>query len=525
MPAWSDLEPYDRLVNIQMVEPRAYQINIIKSINSGMNSLVILPTGLGKTLIAVFAIAKALHEGKSAIVLAPTKPLSDQHYKSISNLLNVDKSILLLLTGTLSGKKREALEVNARVIVATPQTVANDLQKGRLSLKDCSIVVFDECHRAVGRYAYTYIADECKLRGIQLLGLTASPGGDTKKIEALIEKLDIKNIEIRISTDIDVVPYVMSKEMTTMHVDIGATINAIMSTLKPAIDEHLGNLYSRGMSPFKNFDNMSKRRILEIGDNIGKIQAANYKFSLLFDYTYLLNLAHAYDLVSTEGLYPFIHYLDSLEARESKSRGVKSLLSSTAVRSALNMAKNAVTNGDEHPKMFLAISTVKNQLADKSVIVFAQYRSTIKRLVELFNANGIGARPFVGKKEGITQGQQQQTINDFRDGKFRVLVATSIGEEGLDIPAVDAVILYEPVPSEIRNIQRRGRAGRIKFGQVFVLVASKTKDEKYLMISRLREKRMRDLVLKIKQRFAADSMGTAGVVGKGQRTLLPLANG
>jgi Fanconi anemia group M protein len=168
--------------------------------------------------------------------------------------------------------------------------------------------------------------------------------------------------------------------------------------------------------------------------------------------------------------------------------------------------------------MFLAISVIKSALAGKSVIVFAQYRSTIKKLVELFAANGISARAFVGKKNGVTQEQQQQTINDFRDGKFSVLVATSIGEEGLDIPAVDAVILYEPVPSEIRNIQRKGRAGRMKFGRVIVLVASKTKDEKYLLISRLREKRMRDLILKVKQRFLAESFGAGA---RKQRTLLP----
>jgi Fanconi anemia group M protein len=517
MPAWSDLDPYDRLVNIQAVEPRAYQINIIKSVNSGLNSLVILPTGLGKTLIAVFAIAKALHEGKGAIILAPTKPLSEQHFKTLSDMLNVDKDILLLLTGGLTGKKREELESHARVIAATPQTVANDLRKGRLSLKDFSVVVFDECHRTVGKYAYAYIADECKLLGVQMLGLTASPGGDTKRIEKLIDKLAIRNIEIRISTDSDVVPYVMSKEITNLYVSNGPVIDSIMATLKPLIEVHLGNIYSKGLSPFKHYDNMSKRRLLEIGDNISKITAPNYKFSVLFDYTCLLNLAHAYDLVSTEGLHPFLSYMDSLESRESKSRGVTSLLSNGAVRSAMAMAKTALANGEEHPKMFLAISVINNMLAGKNVIVFVQYRSTIKKLVELFNANGIGARPFVGKKEGVTQAQQQQTINDFRDGKFRVLVATSIGEEGLDIPAVDAVILYEPVPSEIRSIQRRGRAGRIKFGQVFVLVASKTKDEKYLMISKLREKRMRDLVVKIKQKLDANAFGAG--IGKGQKTL------
>ncbi|HLC38311.1 MAG TPA: helicase-related protein, partial [Candidatus Norongarragalinales archaeon] len=71
-----------------------------------------------------------------------------------------------------------------------------------------------------------------------------------------------------------------------------------------------------------------------------------------------------------------------------------------------------------------------------------------------------------------------------------VLIATSIGEEGLDIPAVDMVVFYEAVPSEIRLIQRRGRAGRMKIGSAIVLVTKGTKDEAYLWLSRNKEKKM-----------------------------------
>ena len=97
-----------------------------------------------------------------------------------------------------------------------------------------------------------------------------------------------------------------------------------------------------------------------------------------------------------------------------------------------------------------------------------------------------------------------------------MLVATSIGEEGLDIPSVDAVVFYEPIPNEIRNIQRKGRAGRIKFGRIVILVANRTKDETYLFISRLREKRMRDNVLKIKEGL---DMGIGSGFDRGQRSL------
>jgi Fanconi anemia group M protein len=497
--SWSELGPYDRLVNTELVEPRAYQISIIKSVYGGRNTLVVLPTGLGKTLIAVFAMAKALHSGKKALFLAPTKPLSEQHCNSLAKMLKVDSAHLLLLTGSMAGNTRKEREADAKVIAATPQTFSNDLKRGRVGLEDFGIVVFDECHRAVGRYAYTYIADECRLRGVQLIGLTASPGSDKKKIGALIDTLGIENIEIRITEDADVEQYVMRKDIRTYMVEKGPVVESVLSMLKPVIDDHLTSLYSHGLSPFRNFEKMPKGRLLQIGDAIRKIQAKNYKFMGVYDYVYVLDLAHAYDLAATEGLYPFVSYFESLESRETKSRVVKSIIANASVRAAVQIARDALNRSEEHPKMPLMAGLLGSELGGKSVIVFAQYRSTTKKIVEVLGKSGIAAREFVGKRTGMTQAQQQQTLNQFRNGEFKVLVATSIGEEGLDIPAVDAVVFYEPVPNEIRSIQRKGRAGRMKFGTIIILAAKGTKDEAYLFISRVKEKRMRETVLRIKE--------------------------
>lgn len=250
---------------------------------------------------------------------------------------------------------------------------------------------------------------------------------------------------------------------------------------------------------FKNFETIPRGRLLQVGDAIRRIEAKNYKFMGVFDYVYVLNLAHAYDLAATEGLYPFVSYFESMENRETKSRVVKSIIANASVRSAVQIARDAMKKNEEHPKMPLMVGILNNELKDKSVIVFAQYRSTTKKIAELLGKSGIAAREFVGKRTGMTQAQQQQTLNQFRNGEFKVLVATSIGEEGLDIPAVDAVVFYEPVPNEIRSIQRKGRAGRMKFGTIIILATRGTKDEAYLFISRIREKRMRETVLKIKQ--------------------------
>jgi Fanconi anemia group M protein len=94
----------------------------------------------------------------------------------------------------------------------------------------------------------------------------------------------------------------------------------------------------------------------------------------------------------------------------------------------------------------------------------------------------------------MSQEEQAQLLERFRSGEIKVLVATSIAEEGLDIPSVDLVVFYEPVPSEIRYIQRKGRTGRRRFGRVVILAAEDTLDVSYLRASRRMAERMKRIV-------------------------------
>lgn len=495
---WQGIGGALRFLNLEGIEFREYQYNIIKSIITHGNTLVVIPTGLGKTLIGAAIIADALSKNGKAIFLAPTKPLAEQHYSVLTGMLNLGNDEILLLLGSTAKEKRRIMEGTAKVIIATPQTVANDMKGGYLSLNDFKAVIFDECHRAVGRYAYTYIANECNLKGILLVGLTASPGGKKEKIDALVESLAIRHIEARISTDLDVAKYVMPKNVHLEYVDKGERIDHIASLLAPEAQESLIGLNKAGLLHFKSFTSIPKGRLLQTGDQISRIQAANYRFAAVYSYVKLLNLVHAYDLLLTEGIYPFSKYLDGLEAREKKSRAVENLLKIKNIVMARKEAAEAMAHGEEHPKVIAMLDVIRRHHG-KSAIVFVQYRSTIKMLTEFLNNNGFSAKPFVGKKEGITQEMQKQTIQDFRDKKFDVLVASAIGEEGLDIPSVDVVIFYEPIPNEIRNIQRRGRTGRFRAGEVYVLVTKGTKDEVYLRVSDQKEKKMLAVLKKIGQ--------------------------
>ncbi|MDE1825864.1 MAG: DEAD/DEAH box helicase [Candidatus Micrarchaeota archaeon] len=498
---WYGLASVHELVDLSQVGFREYQFNIAKRIFAGHNTLVILPTGLGKTLIGILAIANVLSSGKKALVLAPTKPLAEQHHASLQQYLSIEKEKILLLTGSLGKSKRKELESFARVIIATPQTVANELKHANFDLSDFGIAVFDECHKAVGKYAYTYIADECDLKGVQMVGLTASPGSKREKIKALMNVLKIKQIEIRISTDPDVAKYVMPKYIHVVEVEKSQTINRIAAQIRPIAEDSLAKLRNMGLTQFRSFETMPKGRLIELGNMIGRIRADNFKFGALYQYVRLLNSIHAYDLLETQGLYAFSSYMDSLRAREKKGKAVQAFLDNPSVISAKRSCDEAIGQGEEHPKVFTLIN-ILTQNKGKSAIVFVQYRSTIKMLVEKLTAFGFDARAFVGKKDGVTQAQQKQTIEEFREGKFKVLVSSSIGEEGLDIPSVDMVVFYEPIPSEIRNIQRKGRTGRLYSGEVYLLMAKSTKDQVYLMVSRQREKKMQEVVKSLQSGLA-----------------------
>jgi ERCC4-related helicase len=502
---WRGLGEVADLLNLEGIEFREYQFNVINAILKRGSTLVVLPTGLGKTLIGAAVIADAISNGKRALLLAPTKPLSEQHLKSMRALLKVNPDLISLLIGSVGKKERDNIEKDSKLIIATPQTIANDLKSGRFSLDGFGVAIFDECHRAVGKYAYTYIANELAVRNSLIVGLTASPGSRKDKINKLVGTLNIEHIEARISTDPDVVAYVMPKYMHVVRVQQTDRIRRIAECIKPIALDSMHSLNKMGLMSATTLDVISKGRLIALGTQIDKISAQGYKFGALFSYIRLLNAIHAYDLLLTEGIYPFSTYMDSLAAREKKSRAVENLLANKGIIAAVQQAKEALANGEEHEKVGTAIRILKEHTG-KSAIVFVQYRSTIKMLVDMFNRNGLSAMAFVGKKEGVTQETQKKVIEDFRDRKFNVLVASSIGEEGLDIPSVDVVLFYEPIPNEIRNIQRKGRTGRFREGDVYLLVTQGTKDEVYLYISAAREKRMLLLIDSINKELARKAL-------------------
>lgn len=473
--------------------PRDYQKRIAEAA-AGENTLVVLPTGLGKTLIAALVMQEHLAKGKKIIMLAPTRPLAEQHKKTMLELMELDEARVILITGTTTAEKRGELWKEATVALATPQTLENDLLEGRTDLAGVGLVVFDEAHRCVGKYAYTYIAERCLEGGARVLALTASPGADERKIRQIMETLGITKVETRGDEDEEIKEYVQPVSMRWIEVDLPESMDSLRTEMGALIKERTGMFEKLGLlsgSPGK----LSKKRLIEIRKRI-EASRGGWKYAALSRYAELFNLLHAHELLETQGIGTFLDFFDRMANREEKSKAVERLLADWRLKELLEKARGTEA---EHPKLEKLIELVGAR-PDKTFIVFVQYRDQIKRVVEaLAKVEGIRPVRFVGKKEGVSQKEQKETIERFRANEYNVLVATQIGEEGLDIPSVDCVIFYEPIPSEIRSIQRRGRAGRTRAGEVVILITRGTRDEAYYWVAKKKEKRMKRVIGKIQR--------------------------
>ncbi len=231
----------------------------------------------------------------------------------------------------------------------------------------------------------------------------------------------------------------------------------------------------------------------------------------------VINIQHAQGLIETQGIQTFNKYIGRL--RKKKTKAAKSLIYDDNFGRAVKLARDAEKHGWEHPKLRKVTEILKKELAtsdgqtklqskryekedskSSKIMVFTQYRDTLEMIHQKLEKEGIKSVKFYGQasrdgEKGLTQKEQKEIIKAFKMGEYDVLLSTSVAEEGIDIPAVDLVILYEPVPSEVRMIQRRGRTGRKRTGRVKVLITTGTMDEGYYYSSIYKESRMKNQLI------------------------------
>lgn len=494
---------------------RDYQYNIVKR-SLFHNTLVALPTGLGKTFIAATVMLNYYRwtTNSQIIFMAPTKPLIAQQMEACYQIVGIPKRDTVLMTGETSPVVRGDEWQEKRVFFMTPQTVMNDLKTGISDPKKLVLLVVDEAHKATGGYAYTEVIAFVRRfnSSFRVLALTATPGSTVEAVQAVIDNLDISRVELRTELSIDISSYTHEKRTETELFDFSDEQQLIMEHLTKALKPSLEKLntqnayWSRDPMSLTAYG-MNQSRHKWAQSDAGRKAPISLKGMVNAIFTVLSSFGHGIGLLKFHGIVPF--YTNILELRrqvesgEAKGKTAKAIVESEDFVKMSNLIRGWINNADfiGHPKLEYLRGVVLNHFLDAGegrqgrdvppsatrVMIFASYRDSAEDICRVLKRSEPMIRPhvFVGQSgkagsDGMNQKKQNAVVQDFKAGKYNTLVATSIGEEGLDIGDVDLIVCYDASASPIRMLQRIGRTGRKRMGRVVLLLMRGKEDKDYL---------------------------------------------
>ena len=470
----------------ESIEARAYQLQALDESMAG-SMLLVLPTAAGKTSVAWMAIAEKMLENDGwALFIAPTVALVNQHLENAREVLQgLEKLRPIALSGQQPVESREALWPSSKVVFATPQVVRNDVKRGVLSLEDCKLLIVDEAHHCTGEHAMAEAAEMYVAQSGSplVLATTASPGSRQERIQEICNRLGIQRIHLKTSEDSMLTDHLSELDVIETKVEVPEEIRSLTKPLliwqEGIVDSErrYGRYVLPGPISHRGLSNAMERAQMAIsrGDSSG--------YRSMSQIATAMRLHHMINHLLCQGIAASRQFLRRMHAEENKSKSAKDFLKDRRI----SELDRVIDRMDEvHSKVGAVRRLVSERMRrdrESRIIVFANYRDTVAVLSEALDGiEGSRVAKFVGQSskwgaEGLSSKGQVERLQGFRSGDSNVLVATSVGEEGLDIPSADLVIFYEPISSEIRTIQRRGRTGRRREGEVIVLIAEGTRDD------------------------------------------------
>ncbi|MHA1135447.1 MAG: ERCC4 domain-containing protein [Candidatus Thorarchaeota archaeon] len=486
------------LIKNNSVDYRSYQVNLADTA-ARQSTMIVLSTGLGKTVIAALVAARRLSEvpNSKVLFLAPSRPLVDQQARFLKRVLDLEEGLVVCLTGHDSPENRRTSWHEARVIVMTPQALQNDLIQSSYDLSEVSLVVFDEAHRGVGNYAYTFVAELYERDGkdVRSLGITASPGHQAEHIKTVCENLRLTHVEVRSESSRDVKEYIVSVDSEVHYIRLPPEIEVLRDILYSIMNDYREPIVEHGFS-LPEGRRLTRNEILRTQSAVRKeigtyTKPPRHLFFVIRNLTALIRTVHLLEFVGTQGLMPTQRYIQGIyeEIRNKKtSKGVKDLVSKSEFQQFEALLDALIAKGHRHPKADSLLEIISDQLStnlDSRILIFTRFRDTAVEITETLNQlDEARVSRFVGQSsrgadKGFSQKKQVGVLEGFRNNEFNILVATQVGEEGLDIPECNLVIFYDCVPSVVPYIQRKGRTGRRTPGRVVIFVAKGTHDEFY----------------------------------------------
>ncbi|KAF5732139.1 hypothetical protein HS088_TW18G00828 [Tripterygium wilfordii] len=460
---------------------RDYQFAITKTALFS-NTLVALPTGLGKTLIAAVVMYNYFRwfpDGK-IVFAAPSRPLVMQQIEACHNVVGIPQEWTIDMTGQVSPTRRACFWKEKRVFFVTPQVLEKDIQSGTCLVKYLVCLVIDEAHRALGNYSYCVAIRELMDVPVQLriLALTATPGSKQQTIQLVIDNLRISTLEHRNENDHDVSPFVHERKIELIEVPLGRDAVEINKRLLEVIHPYVVRLSFFGLLQNRDYQTLSPCDLLNSRDKFRQAPSHPKIGEIEAYFSVLITLYHIRKLLASHGIRPAY---EMLEEKLKQGYFARLMSKNEDIINAKLLMERSLSHGAPSPKLSKMIEVLVDHFKAKDpqnsrVIIFSNFRGSVRDIMNALANVGhvVKATEFIGQSsgkalKGQSQKVQQAVLQKFRAGGYNVIVATSIGEEGLDIVEVDLVICFDANISPLRMIQRMGRTGRKNDGRVVVL--------------------------------------------------------
>ncbi|XP_037833713.1 Fanconi anemia group M protein isoform X3 [Kryptolebias marmoratus] len=484
------------------------------------NTLVCLPTGLGKTFIAsvvMYNFYRWYPSGK-IVFMAPTKPLVAQQIEACYKVMGIPQAHMAELTGSTAAKQRQEVWRSKRVFFLTPQVMVNDLSRDTCPAEQVKCVVIDEAHKALGNHAYCQVIRLLSSQTLQfrILALSATPGGDTKSVQSVISNLLVSHIELRSEESPDIQAHSHQRTVEKVVVPPGETLSAYQTRYLQVLGKFMSRLAQNRVIGHKDLRTLSKYQLILARDQFRKsppphIQGPQ-RGMLEGDFALCISLYHGYELLMQTGLRSLFFYVQGIMDGSREMSRTKNELQRTPTFMDLYHEMEAMflkppAGPDEpfiysHPKLEKLEEVVLQHFkvwAERSantngsegvstrVMIFSSFRESVQEIAAMLDRHAplIRVMTFMGQAsagkgvKGFTQKEQLEVVHRFRQGGFNTLVSTCVGEEGLDIGEVDLIVCFDAQKNPIRLVQRMGRTGRKRQGRIVVILAEGREERTY----------------------------------------------
>ncbi|XP_060793792.1 probable ATP-dependent RNA helicase DDX58 isoform X2 [Neoarius graeffei] len=508
---------------------REYQKELATTAYNGLNTIICAPTGCGKTIVAVAICEDHLkkYPEKAKVVFMATKvEVYKQQYNLFKDYFSKEPDIRVTgVCGEMEDVHLPTLVSSSDVLVMTPQILVNALQRGEVaSLNTFTLLLLDECHNTTGKHPYNiimshYIDAKHSMPTHtlpQVVGFTASVGiGSFKNVP------EAENNICQLCANLD------ARVITT----VTKNINELRSFVHTP-EKDFFPVTPRTSDPFiliiKNIMKEIERLAINVYkiDTLSQVQRGDYGSQMYEQWIVdvqkrckLLRFTdHEEERKICRALYTYTEHLrkyndaliinedartkDALDYMDLFIKDISNATPDSTECKLINLyrmeheqLRNLATEGQQNPKLqelkFILDEEYSNNDQTRTVL-FVRTRAladALKKWIEETDSlRFLKPGVLIGKGRrsqltgsGMTLTGQKGVLDSFKSSESssqsKILIATSVADEGIDIPQCNLVLMYEYVGNVVKMVQVRGR-GRAQGSRCFLISSRQERIDK-----------------------------------------------